>query len=158
VVPRRARHGRAPRRHGADYVLKLDDGRELRGGPPARRHGPAPARGRHGLESVGVEADPEASMSTRTRARARMMMGELLTLRQQKLPVKVVVLNNSSLAFVELEMKANGIVNFGTDLDNPSFALVARAVGCTPTASSVPASSATVSGTRSPTVGRRSSR
>ncbi|MGH1565175.1 ubiquinone-dependent pyruvate dehydrogenase [Mumia sp. DW29H23] len=58
-----------------------------------------------------------------------MLMGELLTLRQQQLPVKVVVLNNGALAFVELEMKADGIVNYGTDLTNPSFAEVARAVG-----------------------------
>jgi pyruvate dehydrogenase (quinone) len=58
-----------------------------------------------------------------------MLMGELLTLRQQHLPVKVVVLNNGALAFVELEMKADGFVNFGTDLDNPSFAQVAEAVG-----------------------------
>jgi pyruvate dehydrogenase (quinone) len=58
-----------------------------------------------------------------------MMMGDLLTLRQQHLPVKVVVLNNGALAFVELEMKADGIVNYGTDLENPSFAEVARAVG-----------------------------
>jgi pyruvate dehydrogenase (quinone) len=58
-----------------------------------------------------------------------MLLGELLTLRQQRLPVKVVVFNNSALAFVELEMKANGIVTYGTDLDNPSFAEVARAVG-----------------------------
>src|SRR5271163_467902 len=58
-----------------------------------------------------------------------MMLGDLLTLRQQRLPVKVVVLNNGALSFVELEMKADGIVNFGTDLDNPSFADVARAVG-----------------------------
>ncbi len=58
-----------------------------------------------------------------------MLMGELLTLRQQHLPVKVVVLNNGALAFVELEMKADGIVTFGTDLDNPSFAEIARAVG-----------------------------
>ncbi len=58
-----------------------------------------------------------------------MLMGELLTLRQQQLPVKVVVLNNGALAFVELEMKADGIVTYGTDLDNPSFAEVARAVG-----------------------------
>jgi pyruvate dehydrogenase (quinone) len=41
----------------------------------------------------------------------------------------VIVLNNGALGFVELEMKANGIVNFGTDLDNPNFAEVARAVG-----------------------------
>jgi pyruvate dehydrogenase (quinone) len=58
-----------------------------------------------------------------------MMLGDLLTLRQQRLPVKVVVFNNSALGFVELEMKADGIVNFGTDLDDPSFAEVARAIG-----------------------------
>ncbi|SNY62767.1 ubiquinone-dependent pyruvate dehydrogenase [Paractinoplanes atraurantiacus] len=58
-----------------------------------------------------------------------MLLGELLTLRQQRLPVKVVVLNNAALAFVELEMKADGIVNYGTDLDNPDFAEVARSVG-----------------------------
>jgi pyruvate dehydrogenase (quinone) len=58
-----------------------------------------------------------------------MLLGELLTLRQQRLPVKVVVFNNSALAFVELEMKANGIVTYGTDLDNPSFADLARAAG-----------------------------
>jgi pyruvate dehydrogenase (quinone) len=58
-----------------------------------------------------------------------MMMGDLLTLRQQHLPVKVVVFNNGALAFVELEMKAVGIVTYATDLDNPSFAEVARAVG-----------------------------
>jgi pyruvate dehydrogenase (quinone) len=58
-----------------------------------------------------------------------MMLGDLLTLRQQKLPVKMVVFNNGSLAFVELEMKAAGIVNYATDLDNPSFAAIANAVG-----------------------------
>ena len=58
-----------------------------------------------------------------------MLLGELLTLRQQHLPVKVVVLNNGALAFVELEMKSDGIVNYGTELENPSFAEVARAVG-----------------------------
>jgi pyruvate dehydrogenase (quinone) len=58
-----------------------------------------------------------------------MLMGDLITLRQLKLPVKIVVFNNSSLAFVELEMKAAGIVNYGTDLNNPDFAGVARATG-----------------------------
>jgi pyruvate dehydrogenase (quinone) len=58
-----------------------------------------------------------------------MLLGELLTLRQRRLPVKVVVFNNGALSFVELEMKADGIVNFGTDLDNPSFAEIGRAVG-----------------------------
>jgi pyruvate dehydrogenase (quinone) len=58
-----------------------------------------------------------------------MLLGELLTLRQLRLPVKVVVFNNNALAFVDLEMKAVGVVNWGTDLDNPSFAELARAVG-----------------------------
>jgi pyruvate dehydrogenase (quinone) len=58
-----------------------------------------------------------------------MLMGDLLTLHQQRLPVKVVVYNNGALGFVELEMKADGIVSFGTDLENPNFADVARAVG-----------------------------
>ena len=58
-----------------------------------------------------------------------MLLGELLTLTQNKLPVKVVVLNNSSLNFVELEMKATGYVNFATDLENPDLAAVAEAMG-----------------------------
>ena len=58
-----------------------------------------------------------------------MMFGELVTLMQNRLPVKLIVFNNSSLNFVELEMKAAGIVNFGTDLVNPNFADVAEAIG-----------------------------
>jgi pyruvate dehydrogenase (quinone) len=58
-----------------------------------------------------------------------MLLGELITLRQRHLPVKVVVFNNGALSFVELEMKAAGIVTYGTDLDNPDFAGIARAVG-----------------------------
>jgi pyruvate dehydrogenase (quinone) len=58
-----------------------------------------------------------------------MLFGELITLVQNKLPVKVIVFNNSSLNFVELEMKAAGVVNFGTDLENPNFAAVAEAIG-----------------------------
>jgi pyruvate dehydrogenase (quinone) len=58
-----------------------------------------------------------------------MLLGELITLRQQRLPVKVVVFNNGALSFVELEMKAAGIVTYGTDLDNPDFAGIARAAG-----------------------------
>lgn len=60
-----------------------------------------------------------------------MLMGDLLSIKQNDLPVKIVVFNNSSLNFVELEMKAAGIVNFGTGLENPSFAAVAESVGIT---------------------------
>jgi pyruvate dehydrogenase (quinone) len=58
-----------------------------------------------------------------------MLLGELITLRQQHLPVKVVVFNNGALSFVELEMKAAGVVTYGTDLDNPDFAGMARSAG-----------------------------
>ncbi|WP_424936404.1 MULTISPECIES: ubiquinone-dependent pyruvate dehydrogenase [Bacteria] len=58
-----------------------------------------------------------------------MMLGELITLTQNELPVKTIVVNNSSLNFVELEMKAAGFVNYGTGLTNPDFAAVAQAMG-----------------------------
>jgi pyruvate dehydrogenase (quinone) len=58
-----------------------------------------------------------------------MLMGDLLTLRQLHLPVKIVLFNNSSLGFVELEMKAAGILDFVTDLLNPDFAKMAEAAG-----------------------------
>ena len=58
-----------------------------------------------------------------------MLMGDLLTLRQHQLPVKMVVFKNDSLAFVELEMKAGGILDFGTDLQNPDFASIAEGAG-----------------------------
>lgn len=58
-----------------------------------------------------------------------MMLGELITLVQNNLPVKIVVFDNSSLNFVELEMKAAGFVNWGTGLKNPDFAAVAESLG-----------------------------
>jgi pyruvate dehydrogenase (quinone) len=58
-----------------------------------------------------------------------MLMGDLLSLRQLNLPVKLIVFNNSALAFVELEMKAAGMLDFATDLLNPDFAKMAEAVG-----------------------------
>ena len=58
-----------------------------------------------------------------------MLMGDLLTLRQHELPVKLIVFKNDSLAFVELEMKAAGILDFGTDLRNPDFTKIAEGAG-----------------------------
>ncbi|MDO0929882.1 ubiquinone-dependent pyruvate dehydrogenase [Streptomyces sp. TG1A-8] len=58
-----------------------------------------------------------------------MLMGELLTLRQLDLPVKIVVFNNGALSFVELEMKAAGVVTYGTELSDTDFAAVARGAG-----------------------------
>ncbi|MFI5613013.1 pyruvate dehydrogenase [Amycolatopsis sp. NPDC051903] len=58
-----------------------------------------------------------------------MLLGELLTLRTQRLPVKAVVFNNSSLGMVKLEMLVDGLPSFGTDHDQVDFAALARAAG-----------------------------
>jgi pyruvate dehydrogenase (quinone) len=58
-----------------------------------------------------------------------MLMGDLLSLTQLELPVKVVVFNNSALGFIELEQKSTGFLDFGTALKNPNFAAMAESVG-----------------------------
>ena len=58
-----------------------------------------------------------------------MLMGDLLSLSQLELPVKVVVFNNGSLGFIELEQKASGFLDTGTELANPNFAAMAEAAG-----------------------------
>ena len=58
-----------------------------------------------------------------------MLLGDLLTAVQEKLPIKVVVFNNGSLNFVELEQKVDGLLDAYTDLHNPDFAKVAEAMG-----------------------------
>jgi pyruvate dehydrogenase (quinone) len=58
-----------------------------------------------------------------------MMMGDFLSLVQLKLPVKIVVLNNGTLGFVEMEQEANGFIDTGCELINPNFADMANAVG-----------------------------
>jgi pyruvate dehydrogenase (quinone) len=58
-----------------------------------------------------------------------MLMGDLLSLVQLKLPVKVVVFNNGALGFIELEQKSTGFLPFGTEFKNPNFAAMAEAVG-----------------------------
>jgi pyruvate dehydrogenase (quinone) len=59
-----------------------------------------------------------------------MMMGDFVTLLQLKLPVKIIILlNNGTLGFVELEMKAGGFPDTGCDLKNPNFAAMAEAAG-----------------------------
>jgi pyruvate dehydrogenase (quinone) len=58
-----------------------------------------------------------------------MMMGDFITLTQLGLPVKIILLNNGTLGFVELEMKAGGFLDSGCDLKNPNFAAMAEAVG-----------------------------
>lgn len=58
-----------------------------------------------------------------------MLLGDLLTTIQEKLPVKLVVFNNSSLNFVELEQKVEGLLDHYTDLVNPDFGKLASVIG-----------------------------
>jgi pyruvate dehydrogenase (quinone) len=58
-----------------------------------------------------------------------MMMGDFITLSQIGLPVKVIVLDNGTLGFVEMEMKASGFLDTGCELKNPDFAAMAQAMG-----------------------------
>ena len=58
-----------------------------------------------------------------------MLMGDFLSLKQLKLPVKIVVFNNGALSFVELEMKAAGILTHGTSLIDTDFSKLAEAAG-----------------------------
>jgi len=58
-----------------------------------------------------------------------MMMGDFISLTQLGLPVKVIVLNNGTLGFVEMEMKAGGFLDTAVDLKNPNFAAMAEAMG-----------------------------
>jgi len=58
-----------------------------------------------------------------------MLMGDVLTLRQHKLPIKIIIFKNDSLAFVELELKAAGVLGSGTDLHNPDFKKIAEGAG-----------------------------
>ncbi|MGK3140815.1 ubiquinone-dependent pyruvate dehydrogenase [Pantoea sp. C2G6] len=58
-----------------------------------------------------------------------MLMGDFITLAQLKMPVKLVIFNNSVLGFVAMEMKAGGYLTDGTELDNPDFAAIAQACG-----------------------------
>jgi len=58
-----------------------------------------------------------------------MLMGDLLTLTQYDLPIKLVVFDNSALGMVKLEMETAGMPDYQTDLKNPNFAKVAEAIG-----------------------------
>jgi pyruvate dehydrogenase (quinone) len=57
-----------------------------------------------------------------------MMMGDFITLTQIGLNVKIIVLNNGALGFIEMEMKSSGFLDTGTELKNPNFAAMAEAM------------------------------
>jgi pyruvate dehydrogenase (quinone) len=58
-----------------------------------------------------------------------MLMGDLISMKQLDLPTKVVVFNNGTLGFIELEQKSTGFLDFGTELANPNFAAMAESMG-----------------------------
>jgi pyruvate dehydrogenase (quinone) len=58
-----------------------------------------------------------------------MLLGDMATITQYKLPIKIVVFNNCSLGMVKLEMEVAGLPDWQTDMVNPDFALVAEAMG-----------------------------
>jgi len=58
-----------------------------------------------------------------------MLMGDLLTITQYDLPIKVLVFDNGALGMVKLEMETAGFPDYQTDLKNPNFAKLAEAIG-----------------------------
>lgn len=60
-----------------------------------------------------------------------MMLGDLATIKQYNLPIKLVVFNNRALGMVKLEMEVQGLPDNETDMVNPDFALIAQAMGFT---------------------------
>jgi len=60
-----------------------------------------------------------------------MLMGDLLTIAQYELPIKLVIFNNSSLGMVKLEMRVAGYEDFGVDMPSVNFAKLADACGIT---------------------------
>jgi len=58
-----------------------------------------------------------------------MLLGDLLTTVQENLPIKIAVFNNGKLGFIDIENKAAGMEPLYTDLKNPNFGEVARAMG-----------------------------
>ncbi|RYD76403.1 MAG: ubiquinone-dependent pyruvate dehydrogenase, partial [Sphingobacteriales bacterium] len=58
-----------------------------------------------------------------------MLLGDLATIKQYNLPIKLVVFNNRALGMVKLEMEVDGLPDSETDMINPDFALVAQAMG-----------------------------
>jgi pyruvate dehydrogenase (quinone) len=83
------------------------------------------------LQTIGAQATYPARqvISMSGDGGFSMMMGDFISLSQLGLPVKVIVLNNGTLGFVEMEMKASGFVDTDTQLKNPNFAAMAEAMG-----------------------------
>ncbi|GAA0539372.1 pyruvate dehydrogenase [Saccharopolyspora subtropica] len=82
-------------------------------------------------QAIGAQiADPDRQViSMSGDGGLSMLLGDLLSLRTHRLPVKVVVFNNSSLGMVKLEMLVDGLPDHGTDYDSVDFAALTAAAG-----------------------------
>ncbi|XNM56032.1 thiamine pyrophosphate-dependent enzyme [Escherichia coli] len=82
-------------------------------------------------QALGAQAtEPERRWSPcAAMAVFSMLMGDFLSVVQMKLPVKIIVFNNSVLGFVAMEMKAGGYLTDGTELHDTNFARIAEACG-----------------------------
>lgn len=109
----------------AARYLKLGNGRRLLG---SFNHG---SMANAMLQAIGAQcAFPQRQVvSLSGDGGFAMMMGDVLSLGQLNLPLKIIVLNNGTLGFVELEMKAGGFLDSGVELKNPNFAKMAEAIG-----------------------------
>ncbi len=58
-----------------------------------------------------------------------MLLGELLTIVQENVPIKIVIYNNGGLRFIDIEQKAEGLIPLYTELKNPDFGEIAKAAG-----------------------------
>ena len=74
-----------------------------------------------GRQAIGICGDGGLSM----------LMGDLLTIAERQLPVKLVVLDNSGFQFVRIEMEEAGIQPYGIKFANPDLAKVAESIGLT---------------------------
>lgn len=75
-------------------------------------------------------ADPKRQIVTLTGdGGLTMLLGELLTLVQYKIPLKIVVYNNREFGFIKLEAQMEKIPPFSTKLQNPDFAKLAEVIG-----------------------------
>ena len=92
----------------------------------ARLHGQCFATGHRGAIALsGLSSDCHGG---RRRLGHTIIMGDLRTVAQYNLPIKIVVLDNGALGMVKLEMEVAGIPDWQTDLKNPNFARVAEAI------------------------------
>ncbi|NVJ47020.1 MAG: ubiquinone-dependent pyruvate dehydrogenase [Cytophagia bacterium] len=57
-----------------------------------------------------------------------MLLGDLMTISQYQIPVKIIIFNNRTLGMVKLEMRVEGYMDWQTDMVNPDFVKLAESM------------------------------